>query len=85
MVLVILEVNENQSPNVSMPVSIRVDSQMAYWCRPIFFYFVHAFDIMTHYYCSLEALTEPKSKLLVDAGPQLHSCLPNLQPQDWMY
>lgn len=61
-----------------MPVSIRVDSYVAYGGRTIFFHFVHAFDIITAYFCSLEALIEPKSKLLVDAGPQLHSCLLNL-------
>ena len=68
----------HQAPNVSMPVGIRVDSQVAYGGRTIFFHFVHDFNIMTDYYSSLEALTEPKSKLLVDTGPQLHSCLPNL-------
>lgn len=69
MVLAMLEVNEHQAPNVSTPVSIWVDSQVAYGGRTIFFHFSHAFDIMTDSYSTLEALTEPKSKLLVDAGP----------------
>lgn len=40
---------------------------------------------MTGYYCSLEALTESKLKPVVDAGAQLHGCLPNLWQQDRVY
>lgn len=66
-----------------MPASIWVDSQVTYGGRTIFFHFVFAFDIMSEYYCSLKALIEPKSKLLVDAGPR--GCLPNFWLWDRIY
>lgn len=62
MVLAILVVNEHQPPNVSMPASVWVDSQVTYGGRTIFFHFVPAFHIMSEYYSSLKkALIETES------------------------